>query len=120
MMSIEPLGLLKMMIVPTVIVLVSTPLTITISPTFSVGTMLVLGTTITGDSVLIVILAMAMPPYVIKKTSATRIATRAIGFFLTVVRMRLSIPNPATFGPLSKRLLDISFALPMLVGGNSN
>jgi hypothetical protein len=62
MISIEPLGLLKMMMVPTVIVLGSTPLTITMSPTFNVGTILVLGTTITGDSVFIVILAIAMLP----------------------------------------------------------
>jgi hypothetical protein len=75
--------------------------------------MLVLGTTITGDSVLITIFATAMPPYVIRKTSATRIAARAIGLFLTVVRMRLSIPNPATFGALSKRPADISFAFRM-------
>jgi hypothetical protein len=86
-MSIEPPGLLKMMIVPTVIVLGSTPFTITISPTFSVGTILVLGTTIIGDSVFMTIRATAMPPYVIKKTSPTRITTRTIGFFLTVARI---------------------------------
>jgi len=99
MISIEPLGLLKMMIVPTVIVLVSTPLTITISPTFSVGTMLVLGTTITGDPVLMAILAIAMPPYVIKKTNATRIATRAIGLFFIVVRIRLVFQTPQLSSP---------------------
>jgi hypothetical protein len=49
--------------------------------------MLVLGTTIIGDSVFMTILATAMPPYVMRKTSPTRIATRAIGFFLTVARM---------------------------------
>jgi hypothetical protein len=68
-------------------VLGSTPFTITISPTFNVGTILVLGTTIIGDSVRIATLAMAIPPYVMRKTSPTRIATRATGFFLIVTKI---------------------------------